>query len=64
MEFDVELSQTVRDLKEQIAAKQGIPAEQLCLVCDGKSCIDDKELSTYNVYEGCTVYLVINLRGG
>ncbi|KAH7823771.1 putative polyubiquitin [Monocercomonoides exilis] len=54
----------VRDVKQMVAEREGIPVEQQRLVWGLKELRDEMELSEYGIGDKCTVHLVLKLRGG
>ncbi|GFH44890.1 ubiquitin-domain-containing protein [Chaetoceros tenuissimus] len=57
-------SMTVFDLKKEIHDKEGIPPDQQRLMFDGSQLEEDRFLSDYGIGEGCTIHIVLRLRGG
>lgn len=61
--LDIDFSRTVYDLKTSIGELEGIPAERLKLVNDGRALKDDdKTLNDYNVQPESTVEVVFRLQ--
>eukprot|EP01124_Arcella_intermedia_P005350 TRINITY_DN1314_c0_g1_i1.p1 TRINITY_DN1314_c0_g1~~TRINITY_DN1314_c0_g1_i1.p1 ORF type:complete len:235 (-),score=28.19 TRINITY_DN1314_c0_g1_i1:48-752(-) len=59
---EIELSSTVRQLKEAIQDKEGIPPDQQRLIFAGKQLTEEKKtLSEYNLKVESTVHLVLRL---
>ena len=61
---DVEPHTTVRQLKEEVFRKEGIPVEHQRLVFAVKQLEDERTLADYNIIRDSTVHLVLRLRGG
>ena len=64
MSFDVDSSNKVSKLKEQIALAEGIPSDQQRLVYCGEQLEDERTLADYNVQKETTIHLILRLRGG
>merc|ERR1712176_140651 len=62
--FNFELDNTVRQVKEALQEKEGIQVEQIRLIYSGKQMSDECALADYSVKPGSTVHMVLQLRGG
>merc|ERR1712224_242239 len=62
--FNFELDNTVRQVKEALQEKEGIQVEQIRLIYSGKQMSDECKLSDYTVKPGSTIHMVLQLRGG
>merc|ERR1712064_107364 len=60
--FNFELDNTVRQVKEALQEKEGIQVEQIRLIYSGKQMSDECTLSDYNVKPGSTIHMVLQLR--
>ncbi|PAA68613.1 hypothetical protein BOX15_Mlig032305g1, partial [Macrostomum lignano] len=65
-EFTVSLTpnQSILELKKAINERQCIPVDQIRLVADGKQLESDWTVASAGLTPGCTVHLVLRLRGG
>lgn len=65
LELQVELNNTVEDLKLQIESYEKIPPEQQKLIFNGHILTNDKdELGKYKMQAGNVIHMVLALRGG
>ncbi|KAK4855863.1 hypothetical protein QYF36_011780 [Acer negundo] len=57
---DVELSNTIKDVKDKLFAKLQIPSKFHKFVFDGKQLEEDRDLASYNIQKHCTLRMVFS----
>ncbi len=62
--IEVEASDSIEHVKDQVFAQEGMPVEQQNMMFSGKRLENSKTLSDYKITKESTIYLVCILRGG
>ena len=62
--LDAEPTDTICDIKEKVADKDGTPVEHQRLIWMGRPLENERTLADYKIGEQSTLHLVMRLRGG
>ncbi|ODV69139.1 ubiquitin-like protein [Hyphopichia burtonii NRRL Y-1933] len=61
---DIEPSDKIIRIKEMMEEKEGIPPAQQRLIFNGSQLADESTVNESNITAGCSLHLVLTLRGG
>ena len=64
LSINIDLNETVGDLKKKIQAEEGTPVTQQALAFSGKLLEDDQQLVDYNIEKEGTLHLAVQVKGG
>ncbi|XP_027478746.1 ubiquitin-like protein ISG15 [Zalophus californianus] len=62
--YEVQLTQTVAELKQQVCRQEHVQADLFWLSFQGKPMDDQQQLGDYGLTPQCTVFMNLRLRGG
>jgi hypothetical protein len=61
--FKLRPSDLIETAKEVFSELTNCPTDQLRFICAGKQLEDNRTFSSYNIQYGCTIHVVLRLRG-
>ncbi|VVA91048.1 unnamed protein product [Arabis nemorensis] len=62
--LEIDLMDTISQIKERIEEREGIPSLQQRIIYTGKQLADEETAKHYNIEGGSVLHLVLALRGG
>ena len=64
LSLDFEPTQKIEEIKNSLQEKEGIPVEQIRLICQGKVLKDELTIQEAKITPGTTLMMMMHLRGG
>ena len=64
LSLDFEPTQKIEEIKNALQEKEGIPVEQIRLICQGKVLKDEITIEEAKITPGTTLMMMMHLRGG
>ncbi len=62
--FNFESDNTILQLKEALEEKEGLYPDTYLLSFGGKKLLDEMKIGDYNLEDGSTILMTLNLKGG